>query len=1663
MSNIVKKRKLLRDKITKYLSNDKSNFEDFKSYLIDNDFILSEINNEKFDILTFTIENIKYENESTYSLIKFIYDEFEYKNINYTIVIKDIPKTPLFSAIVRDKLNIADYLISLKAKIYYINSKNLNIFEYINEYYLEKKVNGRIINFIFNKLNKIENDKNKKAFIIEMCLNVKYSIFKLIPNFVEKKKFNMLKNIFQCYSINNFNEYTSHKCLIDLLMAYKKKTPLSDEKILTYSDQIPIYFEISPISYEKVIETLDENTIIKNKLKYNKTVNYKMLKFLLSYEINKNQAILIKINRTSIYEAIITDNRYNLKLDKKLNIFKELLEIDSDFNHYEIFEKNLNLLKYSNKYFLITIIMNIIKENKILISKIKFYEIIIEYIKISNLLGIEEIMKSLLFFENVVLSEDKVNDIIIKLIEYFYKDEKNQNLKSFYRILNILFESRTFNSNIDFENIIKECIKKKKIYLINKIIISMKKYLAKEIIKNIDFGKILLELIKNPDITYDVFQNFWVLIFHSKEINLSQFNFDEIIINALGNNIIGKKIIQGILANLINFDQNNYLVSIECTIMNLYEKNKINENYFKIITGILKINKNKNENKNLSQCINKKGKTNVVNKFNNLKVKDNSLNIYKINTEISSNKQLDINNNNNNNNNKNYNRNNNNINSNNNNSINYNNNNTYNNYNNNINNTIQHNFEIYDNTIDNNILNKKNNNKPINILNKTDIENREKVIFSYKSTDLKIELKNENRTIIDLTNEDNNTKDLTTENTKTINLSNESDNIIDLTKEDKYIIDLTDENSINKYELTNKNNSMNNSNCINDSFKNIKSNNENKINSTFCFKYRDPYLNELHNNKKSSNENKLNKRFCFHYRNIHLNESDGNNNNYNNNSIDNIKNINTNTNTKSNNNSNNNYDNNLTKISDFNNNLNGIKQSNDFNDISNKIKKTKINTCHGNISLNDESKNNKYKYFSKEVSLNKFNEGTRENLNLLFIKSIKNKDIDLLKKLLKNDKLKNIEINNKIGNEYPLVIAFNNCISGNNNGVYEKIYNDLNYYNYKEKEIAIFKTLLEYGADLNIKINNKNTILEESMEKNLHLINKVIFDFLIKENKREEREKEKTFNMKKLEKRKDRNRYNNYIQKEEPYYRKHNKNIFTNKKYILNNKYEKESIDLLNKNNIKRHNYTNDKMVIHQRKRNREVSEEIYNEKAKKYKYDKIIKNRTLKYIENKFTPLVSDYLFKKNFDIKKWIDSDNVNGEDNYDYTIIYYALLKEDREAIKYIIKIGSNNMISTSIFKHQTIIHVSVFLGLKDIFLDIIQGGQKILETVNHEEDNTGLFKSIVLNDHFSLYDKKKVINDLCSYIEINKIKIYRNPLVNLMNMKSEDNACKLASFLLKKTNLKVDNTFKDIFKNSLEFAIEYNLYNFVKLLLKKTFRRNYHNFYKALKSAIVKAIKVKNIKILELLLGEFKGNINWFNSLGECPIKLAVDSNDLNMVKLLVERKCNIEDKIIYSRKYSILYYSLTKNDSNVDIIKYFISLEAKMNIENENEFEKLFRRLDNTGKISLLKYFVNCKEKEFMEKFLKYTITFNRLDILKILFENNFNPEQKIEKRTLWKFARNLNNSKLFLYLKRKRQEFVLKNRKNKELRRKKRRLRKKKKQAKKKLNSLNLKENKLIK
>ncbi|KAG4082728.1 hypothetical protein H8356DRAFT_1342824 [Neocallimastix lanati (nom. inval.)] len=135
---------------------------------------------------------------------------------------------------------------------------------------------------------------------------------------------------------------------------------------------------------------------------------------------------------------------------------------------------------------------------------------------------------------------------------------------------------------------------------------------------------------------------------------------------------------------------------------------------------------------------------------------------------------------------------------------------------------------------------------------------------------------------------------------------------------------------------------------------------------------------------------------------------------------------------------------------------------------------------------------------------------------------------------------------------------------------------------------------------------------------------------------------------------------------------------------------------------------------------------------------------------KNNFTPL-------KNFDIKNWIFNSNVNNE----------------------------------------------------DFFIDTIKIGMNIRKTIVNEINNTGFFKTIILNNAFSLTVKKDYFD------------IYIKLLIIVMNMKSKYD----------EINLEIDNNYNNVHENSLEYAMEHNLYEFVNLLLRKGFRNNYREFNKA----------------------------------------------------------------------------------------------------------------------------------------------------------------------------------------------------------------------------------------
>ncbi|KAL6635792.1 hypothetical protein U3516DRAFT_655071 [Neocallimastix sp. 'constans'] len=160
-----------------------------------------------------------------------------------------------------------------------------------------------------------------------------------------------------------------------------------------------------------------------------------------------------------------------------------------------------------------------------------------------------------------------------------------------------------------------------------------------------------------------------------------------------------------------------------------------------------------------------------------------------------------------------------------------------------------------------------------------------------------------------------------------------------------------------------------------------------------------------------------------------------------------------------------------------------------------------------------------------------------------------------------------------------------------------------------------------------------------------------------------------------------------------------------------------------------------------------------------------------------------------------------------------------------------------------------------------------------------------------------DKNKLIDkganiDLLDVLPIGIIKIQKNETIYDIAYEQED-----------KDNLEVMKILAD--DNINIFVLDMKLKNDAN----SEFRNFYQGFYKALIPAIVKAIDMKNIDILKLLLYNLKGNIHLSNYYKVYPIKLAVDSKNLNIVNLFAEKHSNINDEIIYCRKFSILYKKL----------------------------------------------------------------------------------------------------------------------------------------------------------
>ncbi|OUM56509.1 hypothetical protein PIROE2DRAFT_18863 [Piromyces sp. E2] len=493
-------RRNLRKVILNFLTWDASkteSFIEFEKFI--NYYGNKNINDSKFDILTFTIENIKKENVAIKHIIKLIIEKFQYQSLNYSFKINKYCKTPLYCAIVNNKLEIAKYLISKGGEIEYVNEENLDIIEYIKKYCLKKINDPRIFIFIlknyYSNLRKTYDEKIESDIIKTKENEILYKIENIIPDLIINKKYKLITGIIKFYSLDS-----SYSYIIELILKGKYKTPLSTKELQIICDQRKLKFKIKD-SYYKYTSNSFEN-----------------------------------INDKIIYKP------------KKINLFRHLLFLNLNNKSNEFFENILKNISRSKKTWVIEKILEVLSNSNSIIEKINFKDILYTYKERKNLQFIEILLNFLFTFHSFEFQQLQFKDYILSILEKFDDEllittwDYNLNIEqtfnneiinknSLKNILKLIIEKEN-SISFDIKDLLYSLCEMKKL----NIFIFIMKILKREI--HLNNTNLLIHLINNANYNRKDITTLIYCLISNNIINLWDIKFQKISTEMVNNTII---------------------------------------------------------------------------------------------------------------------------------------------------------------------------------------------------------------------------------------------------------------------------------------------------------------------------------------------------------------------------------------------------------------------------------------------------------------------------------------------------------------------------------------------------------------------------------------------------------------------------------------------------------------------------------------------------------------------------------------------------------------------------------------------------------------------------------------------------------------------------------------------------------------------------------------------------------------------------------------------------------------------------------------------------------------------------------------------------------------------------------------------------------------------
>ncbi|KAG4105892.1 ankyrin [Neocallimastix lanati (nom. inval.)] len=348
--------------------------------------------------------------------------------------------------------------------------------------------------------------------------------------------------------------------------------------------------------------------------------------------------------------------------------------------------------------------------------------------------------------------------------------------------------------------------------------------------------------------------------------------------------------------------------------------------------------------------------------------------------------------------------------------------------------------------------------------------------------------------------------------------------------------------------------------------------------------------------------------------------------------------------------------------------------------------------------------------------------------------------------------------------------------------------------------------------------------------------------------------------------------------------------------------------------------------------------------------------NIKIDYSKCLFTPLILSYILGYTNIFQFLVKYADIDALDSYGYSILHYAILKEDIETINYLIGRGAGVNYRENAAKYgHSALDITINIGNSEIFQTLLNS-KNILFNIPNKNGELPL-STIIKSKLYNLEDKKKMMETLLkrgSYINFIDV---NSPLKDAIQEKS----LPLINILLD-YEASVNYIYEKNGYSPLVYAVKSKSLPIVKLLVEKGADVNYilPQVYDGVKETVlIQATEVGDLKIFEYLLKSYaaisfdngcENNrfIDAINKSGKTEIFEYLIKNNLNRFT------DNIINSVIYLNQINLLKILLDYNfdinlkDENGDtplshaiqysneyFVDYFIYYGASMNNINNN--------------------------------------------------------------------------------------------------------------------------------